>query len=198
MTATTRNGTGVTAALVRLDDVVFHTHNVRHDLGDLRPLTQSIRRHGILVPIIVERWTGTHRIRAGHRRVAAGRIAGLTRAPAIVHPVALDDDQWLIQSIQENEHREQLEHGERVRAIRRLLDHGHTRTEIADIFGVADATIGRWLNTGPRRITSETRRNYTQLTAPKVRGLVADWRIRDATAATILDELDQLFAPKDG
>jgi transposase len=118
MTATTRNGTGVTAALVRLDDVVFHTHNVRHDLGDLRP--------------------------------------------------------------------------------RRLLDHGHTRTEIADIFGVADATIGRWLNTGPRRITSETRRNYTQLTAPKVRGLVADWRIRDATAATILDELDQLFAPKDG
>ena len=207
MTATT-NGT-VTAAIVRLDQVVFHTHNIRRDLGDLRPLTESIRRHGILVPITVERYATAPawqhrprndqlRIRAGHRRVAAARIAGLTRAPALVHPIALDDDTWLIESIQENEHRQQLEQTERVRAIRRLLDAGHTRAEIADIFGVTDGTINRWLATRLGGRPSADRRNHSQLTAPKVRALVTDWRERHASAATILDELDQLFAPKDG
>lgn len=60
---------------VRLDAIDFHQHNVREDLGDLRDLTASIRRFGIMQPVVLEQRGDRLRIRAGHRRVAAARLA---------------------------------------------------------------------------------------------------------------------------
>ena len=78
------------AAIVPVDRIQFHNHNVRRDLGDLRELADSIRRHGVVTPIVLERRGETFRIRDGHRRVAAAQIAGLSRIPAFVHGEALD------------------------------------------------------------------------------------------------------------
>lgn len=61
--------------LVKLTDIVFHPHNVCRDLGDLRSLTASIARHGVMQPVVVEEYGDHVRLRAGHRRVAA-RAAG--------------------------------------------------------------------------------------------------------------------------
>lgn len=130
--------------MVRLDQVVAHPHNVRRDLGDLRSLTSSIIRYGVMVPIIVERYGQQLRLRAGHRRVTAARLAGVYRVPAIIHHEALDEEEWLIASVQENYQRRDLDANERRRCVTRLRDLGLTWRGIAEAFGVTEATARSW------------------------------------------------------
>lgn len=182
-----------TVALVRLDQVVFHPHNVRQDLGDLRSLTASIQRHGVMQPVVVEKHAGSLRLRAGHRRVAAARIGGLTRVPAMIHEKSLDEEEWLIASIQENVHRTQLTTEERLRTARALIDLGCTRQGVADAFGVSLGAVGLWLNpTQKARHHRGTANNRVQ--KPLLRRRLADWRARDADRDTILSELEALCA----
>lgn len=185
--------------LVRLDEVVFHSHDFRRDLGDLRALTESIYRYGVMQPVVVEHWGHQLRLRAGHRRVVAARLAGLQRIPAIIHAEALESEDWLVASIQENEQRLQLQQSERIRAVRALLELGCSRQGIADTFGVSESTIRSWLTdrTSRRDPAAEGRRNHVRLSAGKVRRMVQDWRTREASAQVILDELEHLFAVKD-
>lgn len=130
--------------LVRVDEILFHPHNVRIDLGDLRSLTNSIKKYGIMQPVVVEKYGKQLRLRAGHRRVAAARLAGLSRVPAVIHAEALDEDEWLIQAVQENIERRGLEGVERQRAIKALRNLGCTTEGIAEAFDVSTATIHRW------------------------------------------------------
>jgi hypothetical protein len=67
--------------------------NPRRDLGDLSELTESVRRHGVLLPLLVERH---HRggLRAHRRHVNPPRSVGdptvrasLTRAIQALHDV---------------------------------------------------------------------------------------------------------------
>ena len=64
--------------------------NVRQDLGDIESLAESIRQHGILTAILVERSPdGGFELVAGYRRVAAAEIAGHQHIAAVVRdPVA--------------------------------------------------------------------------------------------------------------
>ncbi|MCS7051490.1 MAG: ParB/RepB/Spo0J family partition protein, partial [Thermomicrobium sp.] len=56
----------------------------------LQELADSIRRHGIVQPIIVARTAGTppYQIVAGERRWRAARLAGLSVVPAIVRELS--------------------------------------------------------------------------------------------------------------
>jgi ParB/RepB/Spo0J family partition protein len=130
--------------LVRVDDVQFHPHNVRTDLGDLRSLAQSIANFGVLQPIVVERYGDKLRLRAGHRRLAAAKIIGLTRMPAIIHAEALDQLEWLENAIQENVMRADMDRADRRRAINALRRLGCNWQGIAETFGVTTATIRTW------------------------------------------------------
>lgn len=58
--------------------------NPRQKIGsaELNELAASIGEHGVLQPILVERDGRGYKIVAGHRRVAAAAIAGLTEIPA--------------------------------------------------------------------------------------------------------------------
>lgn len=138
-------GTKLRAGLVKIADVDFHPHNVRRDLGDLRSLTASIVRYGVMQPVVVEEYGERLRLRAGHRRVVAAGMAGLSRIPAVVHGVALDDDEWLIQAVEENVKRRDLTARERVDAVAAMRDFGCTWAGIADTFGVSVATVRRWM-----------------------------------------------------
>lgn len=70
------------AAVVVLDRIVFHPSNIRRNLGDLRQMTASIELHGVLQPVVLERYGDYLRVRMGHRRVTAARLAGLKKVPA--------------------------------------------------------------------------------------------------------------------
>jgi ParB/RepB/Spo0J family partition protein len=72
----------------------------------LEELAQSIKEHGLIVPIKVRHSNGKYEIIYGHRRVKAMRRAGITETEAIVDEV--DDTQVLIQSLIENVQREEM------------------------------------------------------------------------------------------
>lgn len=181
----------VRVAKVPVDKVAFHPHNVRRDLGDLRPLAASIKRFGVMQPIIVEDYGDTLRLRAGHRRLAAARIAGLTRIPALVHDEALEDDEWLIASVQENVMRRGIDEHERRDAIRALRDLDCTWDGIADAFGASSKTVQVWGG----YLTPNKRSKATlgrPLKVSTVRTFVQSWRDADATADEVLDALEQM------
>jgi ParB family chromosome partitioning protein len=59
-------------------DAIIIRKRVRRNLGDLTPLVESIRKHGLLNPIVV---TGRHELVAGHRRLEAAKRLGWKTVP---------------------------------------------------------------------------------------------------------------------
>jgi ParB family chromosome partitioning protein len=59
-------------------DVVIK-NRLRNDLGELGTLTNSIRKHGLLCPIVVDK---NNVLIAGLRRIEACRQAGISRLPS--------------------------------------------------------------------------------------------------------------------
>lgn len=135
----------VRAGLVRTGDIDFHQHNVRVDLGDLRDLVESIRRFGVMQPVALEPRGQRLRIRDGHRRVAAARLAGLTRIPAIVHAQALDEDEWLVAAVHVNTRRRGLDRADKLRTVAAMRQQGLSLDGVAEAFGVSASTVQRWL-----------------------------------------------------
>lgn len=142
--------TGVKVGRVRLDQIRFHPHNIRRNLGDLRGLRDSITRFGVMQPVILEHHAGGLRLRAGHRRVAAARLEGLTHIPAVIHPEPLDDRWFLVHAVQENVMRRQLDHADRRRTVQALRSLGCSWTGIAEAFGVSAQTVASWGRDEPR------------------------------------------------
>jgi len=70
---------------VKINDIEPNTNQPRKyfDTEKLEQLAESIRKHGVVQPIIVRRENGTYRIVAGERRWRAARLAGLTTIPVI-------------------------------------------------------------------------------------------------------------------
>lgn len=179
----------VRVGLIRVEDCEFHPHNVRRDLGDLRALTASIRRYGVMQPISVERRGQMFRLRAGHRRLAASRLAGRARIPAVIHGVVLAEDEWLIHAVQENVMRRDLDLQEKVDTVRALADQGMTKDGIAEAFGVSPSTITAW----EKRARGEaTARNEDKalVRAANRRDRVAELTAEGRSAREIADILD--------
>lgn len=134
----------VSAGLVPVGQIRFHPRNVRRDLGDLRDLAESIRRVGLIQPVVVERHPDYLLLRAGHRRVAAARLAGVVRVPAVVHADHLSTEQFLVQALHENLHRAALDPVDRARAITDLKAAGRSTAELARELGVTPNTVRAW------------------------------------------------------
>lgn len=186
-------------ARVRLDDVRFHPHNVRRDLGDLRSLAASIKRFGVMQPIVVEDCGDALRLRAGHRRCAAARLAGIDRVPAVIHAEPLDDDEWLLASLAENRQRRGLDTEEMRRTCARLMELGCTQQGIADACGVTSGAVAGWLKpkaapAPPRADGPAPVKGREQLVASMVRQFIDGWAEHDgATVDDVLDGLEQLL-----
>src|ERR1039458_3449403 len=64
-----------------------HPDNIREDLGDMTDMAASVRAHGVLQPLVVVPHpvkAGHYYVLAGHRRLEAARIAGLTTIPVMI------------------------------------------------------------------------------------------------------------------
>lgn len=145
MTARGAGTSDVRVALVRIELIDAHPTNVRRDLGDLRDLAQSIREHGVMQPVVLERRGARFRVRAGHRRVAAAALAGVVKVPAVIHPRSLDDDEWLVQAAHENTRRKDLDRADRAHTVRAMRAAGMRWEAIAAAFAVSEATARGYL-----------------------------------------------------
>jgi ParB family chromosome partitioning protein len=100
----------------------------------LAELADSIRRHGVLQPLIVRREVGGgYQVVAGERRLRAAKMAGLERVPVVVRE--LDDDRMLEIALVENLQRADLDPIEEAEALAQLLARGLSQEEVAAVVG---------------------------------------------------------------
>ena len=110
------------------------------DEGELAVLAASIKRHGVLQPIVVSRdGADRYQLVAGHRRVLASRLAGKTAIPAVVRE---DVGDRLELALTENIQRSDLNALEEARAYRLLMDtYGLTQELLGERIGRSQAAI---------------------------------------------------------
>lgn len=91
-------------------------YQARRDFSNLAPLTEDIRQHGVLQPVLV-RPLGSERYElvAGERRWRASQEAGLSKIPAVVREMT--DHEALVFGLSENLQREDLNAYEVARAV---------------------------------------------------------------------------------
>ena len=86
----------------------------------LLALSDSIRRNGVLQPLIVRRRGEKYELIAGERRFRAASLAGLVRVPCVVRDA--DDTSAAELALIENVQREDLNFFEEAEAIRALIE----------------------------------------------------------------------------
>ncbi|BDA86844.1 chromosome partitioning protein ParB [Aureimonas sp. SA4125] len=121
--------------------------NPRRHFGDaeLAELTQSIRSHGMVQPILV-RALGNDRyeIVAGERRWRAAAAAGLAEVPVVVREIS--DRESLEIAIIENVQRADLSALEEANAYQMLIDeHGYTQSDLGDVLGKSRSHVANTL-----------------------------------------------------
>lgn len=115
--------------------------NVRERLTNIDELAASIKAHGVMQPIAVQRDPmGGYVVIHGHRRLAASRKAGRDSIPALILG-DLMPDQRLVRQLAENSQRVQLDPIEEARAFKRCRDLGMTAEQVAIVAGVSAATV---------------------------------------------------------
>ena len=103
---------------------------VKFEREKIDSLADSIREHGVLVPVTVRLVDGVYQIVAGERRWRAAREAGLNEMP--VRVVEADDKKAMELALVENLQREDLNPAEEARGYRVLMDEfGMTQEEVA-------------------------------------------------------------------
>ena len=111
------------------------------DEGKIQELALSIKKHGILSPILVrETGAGGYELIAGERRLRAAKKAGLLTAPCLVD--AAEDQLSLELALIENLQREDLNPIEEARGYDRLKrEFALTQDNIAEVTGKARSSI---------------------------------------------------------
>lgn len=111
---------------------------------ELAELTDSVRQHGVLQPLLVRKKGTGYEIVAGERRYQAAKAAGLTEVPVIVRDIS-DEDVFELALI-ENLQRSDLTPLEEARGYRQLLDEkGLTQEELAKVLSKSRSTIANTL-----------------------------------------------------
>ena len=114
------------------------------DPEKMEELTASVKRHGIVQPILVKKNGMRYTIVAGERRFRAARNAGLMTVPVVL--TNIDEDALMEISLVENIQRENLNPIEEAAAIRLLMQqHDLTQEEVSERVGKSRPAIANAL-----------------------------------------------------
>lgn len=115
------------------------------DPSALAELTDSIRRHGVLQPIVVRPAGDGYQIVSGERRFRAAQAAGLKSIPATVRR-DITDDQLLELALVENLQRQDLDAMERAVGYQDMMQALHlTQEQVAERVGLKRSTVANHL-----------------------------------------------------
>jgi ParB family chromosome partitioning protein len=129
---------------VNLIDVCKTQPRKNFDQERLTELADSIKMHGVIQPLILNKKANRYIIIAGERRYRAARLAGLTKVPAIIKD--MEPREVLQVSIIENIQREDLNPIEEAAAFERLgREFGLTQDQIALRTGKPRSVITNYL-----------------------------------------------------
>lgn len=106
------------------------------DGESLDELTASIKQHGILQPLVVEPLAGgRYNLQIGKRRMAAAKLIGLEKVPALILEGSLSSEKSLAIRLVENLHREDLDPIDEAEAYSTLKKMGTKVSAIARLVG---------------------------------------------------------------
>ena len=173
-----------------------HPYKVQ-DNEEMERLSESIREHGVLSPIIVrpkENTEDEYEIISGHRRVMASQKAGITEIPALI--VSLDRDAAAIVLVDSNLHREHILPSEKAFAYKlkaEALAHQGFRADLTSV-QVAPKLATEQIGV-TESISKDTVKRYIRLTnlIPELLALVDEERIAFTPAVELsyLNEVEQ-------
>jgi len=110
------------------------------DKEKMEELKESIKKHGIIQPIVVRKMANGYEIVAGERRLKAAKEIGLKRIPAIIK--TFNNEKSLEIALVENIQREDLNPVEQANAFKRLIDEFNlTQQELAEVTGKSRALV---------------------------------------------------------
>lgn len=83
--------------MIPADKIIpFHNHPFRLYEGErLEDMVESIREHGVLSPVIVQKTADGYEMLAGHNRWNAAKIAGIKEIPAIVKEGLTEEEAYV-------------------------------------------------------------------------------------------------------
>ena len=130
--ATAATGTG---HFISIHSIALSKTNPRKrfDEGALAELADSIRKHGVLQPVLLRPKGSSYELVAGERRVRAAKAAALAEIPAIVRD--LTDVEVLEIQVIENLQRSDLHPLEEAEGYRQLTSRGYDVAKIAERTG---------------------------------------------------------------
>jgi ParB family chromosome partitioning protein len=113
------------------------------DPAQLERLADSIRRHGVLQPVVLRAAGERYELVVGERRWRAAQVAGRKTIPAVIAEVAPKDRLEL--ALVENVQRHDLNPIELALAFRALADSGATQEEIGERVALDRSTVANHL-----------------------------------------------------
>jgi len=131
---------------VPVEKVKANPHQPRgnFDHDSLEDLTNSIKEHGILQPLIVTLAGNEYQLISGERRLRAAKILGLEKVPVIIREVA--EQQKLELALVENLQRQDLNSIEEAIAFQRLIDEfGLTQEQVGQKVGKGRVVVANTL-----------------------------------------------------
>ncbi|RMD51908.1 ParB/RepB/Spo0J family partition protein [Candidatus Parcubacteria bacterium] len=154
-----------------------HQPRVYFSPADLEDLVSSIKKHGIIQPLLVtKKQDGTYELIAGERRLRSARMLGLKTVPAVVRKDASEQEKLELALI-ENIQRQNLNAIEEAKAYKSL----------ADLFSVGYAEIGQRVGKSKSYIANAIR----LLDLPEdMQEAVMEGKISRSHARTLLSETD--------
>lgn len=138
-------------SLERLDP---NPQQARSELGNLDELMKSIKKRGVIEPILVRPKDNRYEIIAGERRYIASKRVGLKEVPCI--EMNVEDNEAMELALIENLQRKNLdifEEADGLRIMNEIYNYNHQ--EISETIGKARSTITEIINIS--RIPSEIR-----------------------------------------
>ncbi len=170
---------------IKLTEIVADPNQPRRTFEEtaLEEITESVRQHGILQPIVVTPHKGGYQIVAGERRFRASQRAGLDKIPALVR--TLSNQHKLELSLIENIQRRDLN----------VLETATAYLKLRDQFNLSLEEIGKRVGGKSMSAVSNTLR---LLRLPEsVRTALAEGKLREGQARPLinLDErvIDQIL-----
>lgn len=127
---------------IDINSIIVNKNQPRKNFDNetLEELVKSIKKFGILQPIIVRKIDDKYEIVAGERRFRSALLAGLKKVPVIIK--SLEDKEAFSLSIIENIQRENLNPIEEASAYHELVEkYNYKQQEISEIIGKSRSHI---------------------------------------------------------
>ena len=170
------------------------------DPEEIRGLADSIRRHGVLQPVVVQRAGDRYELVVGERRWRASREAGLATIPAVI--ADLEDRARLEVALVENIQRRDLNPIELAHAFQALRDAGATQEEIGQRVGLDRSSVANHLrllelstemqgDVEAQRISAGHAKALLQVPNPERRHHVRDRILAEGLSVRAAEELAQ-------